>query len=96
MNERDHDKENDGISSEKEGLGARERVFTKVMIESLPGSFSISDANGRLVWWNAYHQNELVGKDDQEMFSTNALGVFHPDDRAFVLEKMLKIGRAHV
>ena len=91
MNWIDHEKENDGISSEKEGLGTRERAFTKVMIESLPGSFSISDANGRLVWWNTYHQKELVGKDDREMFSTNALEVFHPDDRAFVLEKMLNV-----
>ena len=91
MKEKDCEKENDDISSEREGIEKRERAFTKIMIESLPGSFSISDANGRLVWWNTYHQEVLVGKDDSEMFSTNALEVFHPDDRAFVLDKMLNV-----
>ncbi len=91
MKETDCDKEKNDISAEREGIGKRERAFTKIMIESLPGSFSISDANGRLVWWNTYYQAVLVGKDDHEMFSTNALEVFHPDDRAFVLDKMLNV-----
>ncbi len=91
MKEKDCEKEKDAISAEREGIGKRERAFTKIMIESLPGSFSISDANGRLVWWNTYHQEELVGKGEREMYSTNALEVFHPDDRAFVLEKMLNV-----
>ncbi len=81
----------EGFSAEREGIAMRERVFTKVMVESLPGSFSISDANGQLVWWNTYYREQILGKDEREMFLTNALEVFHPDDRALALEKMLNV-----
>jgi PAS domain S-box-containing protein len=91
MTEKGYDKTTDAISFEGERIGVRERAFTKAMVESLPGSFSINDANGRLVWWNAYHRDEIVGKEDHEMFDTNAMEVFHPDDRAFASEKMLNV-----
>ena len=91
MKDRDCDKEQDVLSAEREGIEKRERAFNKIMIESLPGSFTINDANGRLVWWNTYHREELVGKGEREMYSTNALEVFHPDDRAFVFEKMSNV-----
>ncbi|MGB7512479.1 MAG: GAF domain-containing protein, partial [Pelodictyon phaeoclathratiforme] len=84
-------KKTDTCSFEEERIGVRERAFTKAMVESLPGSFSINDAHGRLVWWNAYHRDVIVGKDESEMFETNAMEVFHPDDRAFALEKMLNV-----
>jgi len=85
------EKKTDPFSFEEERIGVHERAFTKAMVESLPGSFSINDAHGRLVWWNAYHRDEIVGKDESEMFETNAMEVFHPDDRAFALEKMLNV-----
>ncbi len=87
----DSDQNVDAFSAEREGIAKRERVFTKVMVESLPGSFSINDVNGQLVWWNSYYREQVLGKDEREMFSTNALEVIHPDDRAFALEKMLNV-----
>ena len=89
VNKSDQDAE--VFSSEREGITKRERVFTKIMVESLPGSFSISDANGQLVWWNSYYREHVLGKDEREMFSTNALEVFHPDDQALALEKMQNV-----
>ncbi len=85
------DQKAEAFSAEREGIAKRERIFTKIMVESLPGSFSISDAKGQLVWWNTFYRENILGKDDREMFSTNALEVFHPDDRAFALEKMLNV-----
>lgn len=85
------DQKSDSFSAEREGIAKRDRVFTKVMLESFPGSFSINDANGQLVWWNTYYREQILGKDEQEMFSTNALEGFHPDDRAFALEKMERV-----
>ena len=87
----DSDQKAEALSAEREGIVKRERVFTKIMVESLPGSFSINDASGQLVWWNTYYRENVLGKDEREMFSTNALEVFHPDDRAFALEKMLSV-----
>jgi PAS domain S-box-containing protein len=91
MTANEYDNKTDGFSSEGEKIEERERAFTKAMVESLPGSFSINDANGQLVWWNAYHRDEIVGKDESEMCYTNALEVFHPDDRALAAEKMLNV-----
>ena len=67
------------------------QVFSKVIVESIPGSFSINDANGRLVWWNAYHRDEILGKPEDEMLFINAIEVFHPDDKVYALEAMLNI-----
>ncbi len=71
--------------------GEYESAFSKAVVESIPGSFSINDANGQLVWWNAYHRDEIVGKPEHEMPFTNALDVFHPDDKAYALESMQNI-----
>ena len=71
--------------------GEYESAFSKAVVESIPGSFSINDANGQLVWWNAYHRDEIVGKPEHEMPYTNALDVFHPDDKAYALESMQNI-----
>ena len=68
-----------------------ESAFSKAVVESIPGSFSINDANGQLVWWNAYHRDEIVGKPEHEMLYTNALDVFHPDDKAYAFESMHNI-----
>ncbi len=66
-------------------------AFSKAVVESIPGSFSINDANGQLVWWNAYHRDEIVGKPENEMRSTNALDVIHPDDKVYAFESMQNI-----
>ncbi len=91
MTEKKCNKKIDAFSADGDRIKERESAFTKAMVESLPGSFSINDANGRLVWWNAYHRDEIVGKDESEMCYSDALEVFHPADKALALEKMLNV-----
>ncbi|MEI6651071.1 MAG: ATP-binding protein [Chlorobiaceae bacterium] len=80
-----------GTFSTEEMRREYDSAFSNAVVESIPGSFSINDANGKLVWWNAYHRDEIVGKPEHEMPYTNALDVFHPDDKAYALESMQKI-----
>lgn len=68
-----------------------ERVFMNDVLESIPGAFTVSDAEGKLVRWNAYHRDELVGKPEPEMAGTDAFEVIHPDDRRFVIEKTQEV-----
>ena len=91
MTEKKIDKKNTSHSAFEEALRKREWIFTKAMAESLPGSFSVNDENGLLVWWNAYYRDVIVGKTDIEMASTNAIEAFHPDDRSMVIEKMRNV-----
>ena len=91
MTEKESYQKKEPLSAKGEAIGERERAFTKAMVESLPGSFSINDASGMLVWWNAYYRDEIVGKDEDEMSSTNAMEVFHPDDLPLALEKMRNV-----
>lgn len=78
------------FATEKSGW-EYDSAFSKAVLESIPGSFSINDANGKLVWWNACHRDEIVGKPENEMSSTNALDVFHPDDKVYAFESMQNI-----
>ncbi|MEI7933517.1 MAG: response regulator [Chlorobiaceae bacterium] len=80
-----------GTFSAQATRGEYESAFSKAVLESIPGSFSINDANGQLVWWNAYHRDEIVGKPEHEMPYTNALDVFHSDDKAYAFESMQNI-----
>jgi two-component system, cell cycle sensor histidine kinase and response regulator CckA len=91
MREKKNEIKTDPFSVRGEVPREHEWAFTKAMAASLPGSFSINDANGKLVWWNAYYRDEIVGKDELDMFSTNVLEVFHPDDRSLAAEKMLNV-----
>ena len=68
-----------------------ERAFSKTVMQSLPGSFSIYDAHGRIVWWNECHRDEITGKQEDEMLFSNALEVFHPADKACASESMQNI-----
>ncbi len=71
--------------------GCRHEAFNNALIESFPGAFTVNDANGRLVSWNAFHRDELLGKPESEMKGIDALGVFHPDDRPLAFEKISNV-----
>ncbi|NTW68958.1 MAG: GAF domain-containing protein [Chlorobiaceae bacterium] len=65
-----------------------EQIFSKAIIDSFPGSFTINDVNGKIVWWNAYYRDVILGLPESELKGFDAIKVFHPDDRALALEKM--------
>jgi PAS domain S-box-containing protein len=68
-----------------------EQTFSKAIIDTFPGSFTINDANGRIVWWNAYYRDVIVGIPESELTGYEAIKVFHPDDRLTALEGISNI-----
>lgn len=75
--------------AEQENL--RDRLFMKAVFESLPGAFTVTDADGSLIRWNACHRDELAGKSDEDLYGTDVLEVVHPDDRANEIEATRKV-----
>lgn len=68
-----------------------EGFFGKAIIESIPGSFTICDINGRLVCWNDYFRDKIIGKPESEMLHADAMEVFHQDDKAFAIDSMRNV-----
>jgi two-component system, cell cycle sensor histidine kinase and response regulator CckA len=68
-----------------------EGFFGKAIIESIPGSFTICDSNGRLVCWNDYFRDTIIGKPESEMLHADAMEVFHQDDKAFAIDSMRNV-----
>lgn len=75
----------------KENEAKNRKIFNDALIEAIPGAFYMLDAQGRYVQWNAYQQNVIVGRDDEEMKKFPAIETIHPDDRQMVLERMENI-----
>ncbi len=70
---------------------AREAALTKSVIDSIPGTFYVLDERGNYARWNDYQRDEIVGKPDDQMANTNAAVTIHPDDGAFVQEKIVNV-----
>ncbi len=70
-----------------------QKLFSTAVIESIPGGFYMLDSEGRLVVWNAYERDVIIGKPESEMPNTFAIESIHPDDRPLILEKMETILR---
>ncbi len=68
-----------------------EQAISKAIIESIPGTFYILDANGRYVGWNSYQRDTIVGKSEREMAGLEAIETIHPDDRPLISEKILNV-----
>jgi two-component system cell cycle sensor histidine kinase/response regulator CckA len=68
-----------------------ERTFSKTIIDVFPGCFTVFDANGRLVWWNNYYRDVIIGIPESELSGYAVMRGVHPDDRAVVSEKIFKI-----
>lgn len=68
-----------------------EQTFSKTIIDTIPGTFYILDANGQYVGWNSYQREQIAGKTEQEMGSLHAIETIHPDDQHVVAESMRDI-----
>lgn len=68
----------------KEEALKQEQGLSQAVVESIPGTFYLLDEKGCYVRWNAYQRDEIVGKPEDQMAGTAALGTIHPDDRALV------------
>lgn len=74
-----------------EKLLKNERIFSKAVIEAIPGSFYVIDANGKFTAWNRYVRDQVIGKAESEMSGIIALECIHPDDRVRMAEKIEQI-----
>ncbi|MEI7694388.1 MAG: ATP-binding protein [Chlorobium sp.] len=68
-----------------------ERYFGKAILESIPGFFSISDADGRMVCWNDTFRDKIIGKPESKMPQTDVTEIFHPDDKVFAVASMRSV-----
>jgi len=74
-----------------EKLLKNERIFSKSVIDAIPGSFYVLDTSGKLTVWNRYVRDQVFGKAESEMASIIGLECIHPDDKAMMAEKVEKI-----
>ncbi|NTW11341.1 MAG: PAS domain-containing protein, partial [Chlorobiaceae bacterium] len=65
--------------------------FYKAVLEAIPGSVFIMDAQGRLVGWNSFTRDVIFGKPESEMRSTDSFVAIHPDDRKRIRKKFLNV-----
>jgi PAS domain S-box-containing protein len=74
-----------------EEVSKKEQALSNAIIESIPGTFYMLDEIGQYVRWNAYQRDEIVGKPDDLVGSTNALDTIHPDDRGLIQSKIANV-----
>jgi two-component system, cell cycle sensor histidine kinase and response regulator CckA len=72
-------------------IGEYEQAFRKAVIDTIPGTFYLLDADFRLAGWNASLRDEIIGKPESEMTDTDVLDIIHPDDRAIIQQKMMNV-----
>jgi PAS domain S-box-containing protein len=76
---------------QEEEISKQEQALSNAIIEAIPGTFYMLDEIGQYVRWNAYQRDEIVGKPDDLVGSTNALDTIHPDDRALIQSKIVNV-----
>ena len=64
-----------------------EKIFSNMLVASLPDVFFLLDSTGRFVRWNEKLQ-DLLGLSDAEMSRTNAVAVIHETDRPLISQKI--------
>ncbi len=69
----------------------QEQALSDTIIDSIPGTFYMLDATGKYVRWNAYQRDEIVGKPDDMVASTDALDTIHPDDRELIQSRIANV-----
>ena len=69
----------------------QEQALTAAIIAAVPGTFFVLDAAGRIVRWNNYLRDEIVGQPDNQVAGTSALDTIHPDDRALIQAKLANV-----
>ena len=65
-----------------------QQLFSKSVIEAIPGAFYMLDADGRIAGWNTYTRDVILGKPELEIPNTFAIDLVYPDDRPLASEKM--------
>ncbi|NTW52711.1 MAG: PAS domain S-box protein [Chlorobiaceae bacterium] len=72
-------------------LVKNEKVFSKSVINAIPGSFYVIDPGGKFTAWNNYIRDQVVGKHESEMGDIIGMEYIHQDDRQMMTEKIRNI-----
>ncbi|HWQ25277.1 MAG TPA: PAS domain-containing protein [Chlorobaculum sp.] len=78
----------DGILPDAKDLP---RSFYKALLEAIPGSVFIIDANGRLVGWNNFARDVIFGQPEDRMKGADSFATVHPDDLPDIRRKFLTV-----
>ena len=81
--------ENAMLTAREKGNKAQD--LNKTIIDSIPGPFYIIDQKGFYAGWNAFDRDVIAGKPESEMADTQVIETAHPDDRALIQEKIVKV-----
>jgi two-component system, cell cycle sensor histidine kinase and response regulator CckA len=74
-----------------EDVVRQEQMINKAIIDSIPGTFYMLDAEGRYVRWNSYQRDQIIGKPEDQVSGTSAIDTIHPDDRALIQAKITQV-----
>ena len=69
----------------------KEQFFNKQIINAVPGSICILDANGNIVTWNEQMRDKILGLSEKEMAEALVIDAIHPDDQGRFAETMQDI-----
>ena len=69
----------------------REQLFSKAIVDSIPGAFYLLDETGRYVRWNAYQRDEIMGQPEDQVAGMDAAETIHPDDRALIRSRITNV-----
>jgi len=69
----------------------KEQFINKHIINSIPGTFYMLDANGKFVLWNEHVRVRSYGVTEDEMAETFGIDIFHPDDRGRAIEALQNV-----
>jgi two-component system, cell cycle sensor histidine kinase and response regulator CckA len=66
-------------------------LFIQAIIDATPGTFCLTDTNGRILALNPYLCENIVGKSSSEMTGVNSMELVHPEDRKRLAETMRNV-----
>ena len=72
-------------------LVKNERLFSRSVIEAIPGSFYVLDAGGKLSACNRYVRDQIFDTAESDITDIIGIECIHPDDRAMMAEKVERI-----
>lgn len=72
-------------------LVKNEKLFSKSVIDAIPGSFYVIDKDGKFTAWNSFIRDQVVGRLEDEMAGCIGIDYIHPDDRLMMVEKIVNI-----
>ncbi|NTU53860.1 MAG: PAS domain S-box protein [Chlorobiaceae bacterium] len=76
------------IAKQEEYQSRKDNIVFKALLDAIPGSVAILDAQGRLSGFNQ-HAIEVFGKSESELYGCDPFEILHPEDRDSIVRKFL-------